>query len=200
LNDIFAGFVKTKLEPRTLVITCGLPASLKTGVAEEISKIKGYPILRSDTIRLEVLKDKDIFDQKVAGNINNRLAVYEEMFRRANILAAGRNGVILDATFITQTLRERAAEIASNNDLAFAIFETSCTQEIALSRIRNRSREKYESNALTQEAYLANKDKFEPINIEAIKAKFPALKIVYLTINTCQYGRDNWTISKEEKR
>jgi predicted kinase len=200
LKDIFAGFVETKLEPYTVVIICGLPASLKTGVAEEISKIKGYPILRSDTIRLEVLRGKDIFDSKVAGNMDNRLAVYEEMFRQANVLASERNGVILDATFVTQTLRERAAEIATKNGLAFAIFETSCTQETALSRIKNRSRGKYESNALTQEAYLANKDKFEPVNIDAIKAKFPALKIVYLTVNTCQYGRANWTITKEEKR
>jgi predicted kinase len=199
LKEPFAGFIE-KLEPRTLVITCGLPASLKTGVAEEISKIKGYPILHSDTIRLEVLKDKDIFDPQVAGNMNNRLAVYEEMFRQATILAKEENGVILDATFITQALRERAAEIAVKNGLAFAIFETSCTQETALNRIRGRSREKYESNALTQEAYLANKNKFEPITIDTIKTKFPTLEIVYLTVDTCQYGINNWTITKQEKR
>lgn len=200
MKEPFAGFVETKLEPRTLVITCGLPASFKTGVAEEISKIKGYPILRSDTIRLEVLRGKDVFDPKVAGNMNNRLAVYEEMFRRANTLAAVESGVILDATFVTQTLRERAAEIAAKNGLAFAIFETSCPQETALARIRSRSREKYESNALTEEAYLANKSKFEPVNVDAIKEKFPALKIVHLTVDTCQSGMINWTITKEEKR
>ncbi|MDR0371942.1 MAG: ATP-binding protein [Nitrososphaerota archaeon] len=196
----FADFIETKLELPALVITCGLPAGFKTGVAEEISKIKGYPILRSDMIRLEVLKGKDIFDPKVAGNINNRLAVYEEMFRRANTLAAKGSGVILDATFITQELRERAAEIATKNCLAFAIFETSCPQETALSRIRNRNKEKYESNALTEEAYWANKSKFEPINIDVIKEKFPALKIVHLTVDTGQCGMTNWVITKEEKR
>jgi len=199
LKETFAGFLE-RLEPRTLVITCGLPASLKTSVAEEISKIKGYPILHSDTIRLEVLKGKDIFDPKVAGNMNNRLAVYEEILRRANVLAKGENGAILDATFITQTLREQAAEIAAKNGLTFAIVETSCTQETALNRIKNRSREKYESNALTQEAYLANKNNFEPINIEPIKTKFPMLKIVYVTVDTCQYSSNNWTITKQEKR
>ncbi len=199
MKETFAGFID-KLEARTLVITCGLPASLKTGVAEEISKIKGYPILHSDTIRLEVLKGKDIFDPKVAGNVNNRLAVYEEMFRRATVLAKGENGAILDATFIAQTLREQAAGIAAKNGLAFAIVETSCTQETALNRIKNRSREKYESNALTQEAYLTNKNNFEPIKIEHIKTKFPMLKIVYVTVDTCQYASNNWTITKQEKR
>lgn len=199
MKESFAGFIE-KLEPRTLVITCGLPASLKTGVAEEISKSKRYPILHSDTIRLEVLKDKDIFDPQIAGNINNRLAVYEEMFRQASVLVKKENGAILDATFITQTLREQAAEIAAKNGLAFVIVETNCTQETALNRIKNRSREKYESNALTQEAYLANKNNFEPVNIDTIKTKFPMLKIVYITVDTCQYGSNNWIITKQEKR
>jgi predicted kinase len=114
-----------------------LPASYKTGVAEEISKIKGYPILRSDLIRIEVHKGKDIFDPKVAGNMNNRMSVYDEMFRRAEMLVS-KGGVILDATFITSELRERAAEVAAKNNLAFVIFETSCPQEIALERIKKR--------------------------------------------------------------
>ena len=88
MKEPFASFVKTKLEPRTLLITCGLPASYKTETSEEIAKIKGYPILRSDLIRLEVLKNEDIFDAKVAGNMNKRLSVYDEVFRRADELAS----------------------------------------------------------------------------------------------------------------
>jgi len=86
MKEPFASFVKTHLEPRTLLITCGLPASYKTETSEEIAKIKSYPILRSDLIRLEVLKNEDIFDAKVAGNMNKRLSVYDEVFRRADEL------------------------------------------------------------------------------------------------------------------
>ena len=103
MKEPFVSFVKTQLEPRTLLITCGLPASYKTETSEQIAKIKGYPIFRSDLIRLEVLKNEDIFDAKVAGNMNKRLSVYDEVFRRADELACKTNGgMILDATFVTQ--------------------------------------------------------------------------------------------------
>ena len=61
MKEPFASFVKTKLEPRTLLITCGLPASYKTETSEEIAKIKGYPILRSDLIRLRSPKERGYF-------------------------------------------------------------------------------------------------------------------------------------------
>jgi uncharacterized protein len=202
MKEPFASFVKTKLGPRTLMITCGLPASYKTETSEEIAKIKGYPMLRSDIIRLEVLKNEDIFDAKVAGNMNKRLSVYDELFKRADALAQKdkKGGMILDATFVTQELRERAAEIAAKNNMTFVILQTSCPQEVSLTRISRRTKEKYESNALTPEAYLANKSKFEPVNIDALKKKYPTLKITHLTVDTCHDEMDKWFIIGEEKR
>ena len=201
MKEPFASFIKAKLETRTLMITCGLPASYKTETSEEISKIKGYTILRSDLVRLEVLKNEDIFDAKVAGNMNKRLSVYDELFRRADELASkNKGGMILDATFVTQELRERAAEIAAKNKMSFVIIQTSCPQEVSLGRIKRRTKEKYESNALTEEAYIANKNKFEPINIDAIKKKYPTLKITHLTVDTCHDEMERWFIIGEEKR
>ena len=43
----------------------------------------------ADMIRREILKGQDIFDAKVAGDLNKRMSVYEEMFRRADIQGAG---------------------------------------------------------------------------------------------------------------
>ncbi|MEJ2280817.1 MAG: hypothetical protein P8X97_02720 [Candidatus Bathyarchaeota archaeon] len=83
----FAEFVKENLGQNILLITCGLPGTWKTETSQEISKIKGYPILRTDLIRLEVLKNEDIFDPKVAGNMNKRAMVYDEMFNQAENLA-----------------------------------------------------------------------------------------------------------------
>src|SRR5665647_1281170 len=195
MKEPFTSFIKTELEPRTLLITCGLPASYKTETSEQVSKIKGYPILRSDLIRLEVLKNEDIFDAKVAGNMNKRLSVYDELFRRADELAAkGKGGLILDATFVTQELRRRAAEIAAKNNLTFVILQTSCPQEISLSRIKRRTKEKYESNALTEEAYLANKNKFEPVDIADLKKQYPTLKVTHLTVDTCHDETDQWFV------
>ena len=84
LKEPFAEFVKNNLDAKTLLITCGLPGTWKTETSEEVAKLKGYPILRSDLIRLEVLKNEDVFDTKVAGDMRKRLSVYDELFRRAN--------------------------------------------------------------------------------------------------------------------
>lgn len=201
MKEPFATFVKTELGPRTLLITCGLPASYKTETSEEVSKIKGYHILRSDLIRLEVLKNEDVFDVKVAGNMNKRLSVYDEVFRRADETAGkSKNGVILDATFVTQDLRRRAAEIAAKHDLTFVILQTSCPQEVSLTRIKRRTKEKYESNALTEEAYLANKSKFEPVDIDDLKKRYPQLKVMHLTVDTCHDNSNDWYIVGIEKR
>lgn len=201
MREPFATFIKRELEPRTLLITCGLPASYKTETAEKISEIMGYPILRSDLIRLEVLKNEDVFDVKVAGNMNKRLSVYDEVFRRADEQAAkSKGGLILDATFVTQELRRRAAEIAAKNDMTFVILQTSCPQEVSLARISKRTKEKYESNALTEEAYLANKNKFEPVDIDELKKKYPTLKVTHLTVDTCRDETDHWFVVEIEKR
>jgi predicted kinase len=200
LREPFTEFIKAELGSETLLITCGLPATWKTETSEEASKIKGYPILRSDLIRLEVLKNEDVFDPKVAGNMSKRLHVYDEMFRRANDLAGERKGVILDATFVTQELRRRAAEIAARHGLTFVILETSCPQEVSVERIKRRTKEKYESNALTVDAYLANKRKFEPVDLDNLKKLYPKLKIVQLTVDTCHDSPEDWYIVGMEKR
>jgi predicted kinase len=200
LRERFAEFIKNELGSDTLLITCGLPATWKTETSEEVSKIKGYPILRSDLIRLEVLKNEDVFDPKVAGNMRKRLSVYDEMFRRADALAEKHEGVILDATFVTQELRRRAAEIAAKHDLTFVILETNCPQEVSVERINRRTKEKYESNALTVEAYLANRNKFEPIDLDDLKKQHLQLKIIQLTVDTCHDSPEDWYIIDIDKR
>jgi predicted kinase len=200
LREPFAEFVETNLAPETLLITCGLPATWKTETSAEVSKIKGYPILRSDLLRLEVLKGEDVFDAKVAGNMNKRLSVYDEMFRQADALAGQGKGIILDATFVTQELRRRAAEIAAKHGMTFVILETSCPQEVSVERLQKRTKEKYESNALTVEAYLANKRKFEPVDLDDLKKLYPPLKVMHLTVDTCHDSPEDWYIIGMEKR
>jgi predicted kinase len=200
MKEPFARFIEAKLGPRTLLITTGLPGTWKTETSEETSKIKGYTILRSDIIRLEVLKNEDVFDAKVAGNMNKRLSVYDEVFRRADDLAQkGTQGIILDATFVTQDLRRRAAEIAANHGMTFVILQTSCPEEVSVSRIQRRTKENYESNALTVDAYLANKKKYEPVDVVDLKKTCPKLKILHLTVDTCHDNPEDWYVIGMEK-
>jgi predicted kinase len=201
LREPFGEFVKDQLKQGTLLITCGLPGTWKTETAEEISRIKEFPILRSDLVRLEVLKGEDVFDVKVASDMGKRLSVYDELFRRAEALVQkGGGGVILDATFVTQYLRRRAAEIAARYAMAFVILQTSCSEEASIRRITQRTKEDYESNALTPDAYYSNKKKFEAVDLDDLKKRFPQLEIVYLTIDTERDAPEDWYIVGMEKR
>lgn len=194
MRESFAKFVESTLSTNILLITCGLPGTWKTETSQEISKLKGYPILRTDLIRLEILKNEDIFDPKVAGNMNKREMVYDEMFRQAEILAKKGKGVILDATFVTQNLRRRAAEVAANNNIPLIILQTHCSEDASIKRILKRTKENYVSNALTRDAYIANKKRFEPIDLDDLKQGHPNLEMIHLTVDTEYDNPDDWYI------
>jgi len=194
LKEPFAKVVESELDPNVLMITCGLPGTWKTETAQEISRIKGIPILRTDLIRLEVLENEDVFDEKVASSMSKRELVYDAMFRRAENLAQEGNGVILDATFVTQKLRREAAAIAAKYKLTFVILQTHCSEEASIGRILKRTKEKYESNALTRQAYLNNKKIFEPVDLEDFKAVYPDLGILHLLVDTERDPPEDWYV------
>ena len=200
MREPFAEFVKAKLNPDILLVTCGLPGTWKTETSQEISKIKGYPILRTDLIRLEVLKNEDVFDEKVASNMSKRQLVYDEMFRQAENFAQKGKGMILDATFVTQKLRRRAAEIAAKNKIPFVILQTSCSEDASITRILRRTKQNYESNALTKQAYLNNKKRFETVDLDDLKQRHAGLDIIHLTVDTECDNPDDWYIIGKEIR
>ena len=200
MKEPFAKFIETELGSGFLLIACGLPGTYKTETTEEVAKIKGYPLLRSDLIRLEVLKDEDIFDEKVASSMDKRTMVYDEMFRQADECLKKNNGVILDATFVTQSLRRRTAAIAAKHNLIFVILQTDCPQEASIRRILKRTKENYVSNALTEQAYLNNKERFEEVNLNDLKRLNPNLSIVHLIVDTQYETPEDWYIIGMEKK
>ena len=197
----FTEVIEKEVPKDCILISVGLPGSWKSPVTEEIAKIKDFQILRSDLIRLEVLKGEDVFDHKVASDPDRRKRVYEEMFRRAETnLKTDNRGLILDATFFTQELRSRAAELAQQAKRTLVIAECVCTEERSIERILKRTKENYESNALTREAYLDNKALFQPVDIGDLKRKFANLPIIHLIIDTEFDTLPEWTIKKIDKR
>jgi len=194
MREHFLQFMEETLGPEIVLIACGLPASYKTETTEVIARIKGYKILRTDMIRLEVLKNEDIFDEKVASSMEKRKAVYDEMFRMADELSERQGGIILDATFVTQSLRRRAAEVAASHGKTFVIQQTQCPKEVSLRRISERSRENYESNALTEQAYVNNLKKFETVDLEDLKALHPELPIEHLLVDTTSDLEQDWRV------
>ena len=200
MKEPFGSFVENELGAGVLLITCGLPGTWKTETSEEIARIKGYPILRSDLIRLEVLKGENIFDEKIASDMSKRTMVYDETFRRADEALTKGDSVIMDATFVTQSLRRRAAEVAAKHNKTFVVLETSCPQEVAIARIVRRTKDNYESNALTEQAYLNNKKKFEKVDVDDLKQLYPKLKIIHVTVDTEHDPPEGWYVIGLGKR
>ena len=200
MKEPFGKFIESRLGDDILLITCGLPGTWKTETSEEISKIKGYPIVRNDLVRKEVFKNEDIFDEKVASNMDKRTMVYDETFRRAEETVKSGDSVIIDATFVTQSLRRRAAEIAAKHNKTFVILQTDCPQEVAIGRILRRTKESYESNALTEQAYLNNKKKFQQVDLDDLKRLNPNLNIIHLIVDTQHDPPEEWYITGVEKR
>jgi predicted kinase len=147
-----------------------------------------------------VLKNEDIFDEKVASNMGKRTMVYDEMFARAEEILRKGDGVILDATFVTQSLRRRAAAIAAKHNLTFIIMQTDCPQEVAIARILKRTKEDYESNALTEEAYLSNKKRFEEVNLDDLKGLYPNLNVIHFIVDTRNDRPEDWYIINVQKK
>jgi len=200
LKETFGSFVENELGAGVLLITCGLPGTWKTETSEEIARTKGYPILRSDLIRLEVLKGENIFDEKIASDMSKRTMVYDETFRRADEALEKGDSVIIDATFVTQSLRRRAAEVAARHNKTFIVLETRCPQEVAIARILRRTKDNYESNALTEQAYLNNKKKFEKVDVDDLKQSYPELKIIHVTVDTQHDPPEGWYVIGVGKR
>lgn len=198
MKEPFVDFMKRDLPSCAVLISCGLPASYKTETTEVIAAIKGYIVLRTDILRLEILKDEDIFDEKVASNMDKRTLVYDEMFRMAHELTNKGKGVILDATFVKQSLRRRAAEVAEKSRFPLIIQQTQCPQEVSLRRISERSKENYESNALTEQAYLNNKSKFEDVDLDELKGIYPGLSITHLLVDTTSDEVEDWLVIGKE--
>jgi len=200
MREPFRKFVTQEVKDGFLLIACGQLATCKTRATGEIQKIKSGKLLRTDIIRLEVLKNQDIFDHKVGGDMAKRTQVYDVMFEMADEAFKNNKNVILDATFVTQKLRQQAAAIAVKNNVPLVILQTNCPQEVSIKRILARDKEKYESNALTEEAYLSNKEKFEAVDLEALKKDNPSVRLVHLVVDTASNPPEDWFITHYEKR
>jgi predicted kinase len=200
LKEPFAEFIDAELGPDVLLIACGLPGTWKTETSEEVARLKGYTIVRSDLVRKEVLKNEDIFDEKVASNMDKRLLVYDETFRRADEVLAKGGGVIIDATFVTQALRRRAAGLAAKHNRTLVIMQTHCPREVSIARILRRTEENYESNALTEQAYVNNEKKFEKVDLADLGEANPQLDIIHLIVDTQYDPPEDWHIIGAEKR
>jgi len=192
MKNLFLNYIKNDLKPPYLMITCGLPATLKTTLAREVAAITGCRLLRSDVVRREIMGNDDIYDERIASDQDRRAFVYSELFRRA--AACESPCLILDATFFLQSFRRQAAALAAARRIPFVIVETVSPKKNALERIKQRDKNSTDSNAISSAAYFENERIFEPVDIVSLAEEFPGLFITHLKVDTAQFDPSSWII------
>ena len=90
--------------------------------------------------------------------------------------------------------------MAAKHHKTFVIQQTQCPKEISLRRISARTKENYESNALTEQAYTNNVKKFEIVDLEDLKSLYPDLDIVHLLVDTTSDSEDEWLVIDRTNR
>lgn len=130
-----------KLGPPVLLVVYGLSGTGKTTLAQRLAEQLSIDSLGTDTIRRELYGKKvsSADSQAALYQPSQRLRVYDEMFDRAERLLCDRLSVILDGTFPTVSLRQRAAELSRRYAAVPRLVHCHCQAEFALQRIVDRA-------------------------------------------------------------
>lgn len=155
--------------PPCLVLTCGLPASGKSWLAQRMGQRFDARVLRSDMERKLAagMSPGDRPEGQAAEDLysaENTDAVYTSLCRRAfNTLARGRWAVI-DATFTARDQRRRFVDAAARLGHPVVVVEVTCSPELTRERMSRRSVDRGEVSDADHAVYEAIRQRFEPLD------------------------------------
>lgn len=135
-----------------LVMVMGLPGSGKSFFAKALAKEIGATYLGSDELRKEL---------GMMGNysLDNKLTIYEEMFKRAKEIHKSGKSVVLDGTFFLQQVRDLVTFLTKSLSWKMSIIRIMADEELITKRL-SKKREDSEADI---EVYKKIKSEFEPI-------------------------------------
>ena len=137
----------------TLIVYCGLPGVGKSVASAYTASNLPAERYRSDEIRKQLFPDPEYTSEET-------LATYDELLERGRAdLEAGSN-VVLDATFRTERLRERAADLARDAGANAVFTRVTCDPGVVERRLEERTNSVSDADL---RVYHLVKDSFEPI-------------------------------------
>jgi uncharacterized protein len=155
---------KTSLKP-VLFITTGLTGTGKTTIAKKFKVDYNAFLISTDSVRKELAgvdKYERHHDAYNTGMYSpeKMMQTYTKIFEKAAaFLSQGRN-VVLDATFKTKNLREKAEETAFKNNANFLALHCNTSEENVKKYLESRVKKKSISDG-RWEIYVKQKDSFE---------------------------------------
>jgi len=135
-----------------LVMVMGLPGSGKSFFAKALAKEIGAMYLGSDELRKEL-------GMMGHYSLDNKLTIYEEMFKRAKEIHKSGKSVVLDGTFFLQQVRDLVTFLTKSLSWKMSIIRIMADEELITKRL-SKKREDSEAGI---EVYKKIKSEFEPI-------------------------------------
>ena len=141
-----------------LVLVCGPPGTGKSTVAERVAERLGGRLLRTDVVRKELYPDPSYTSEESA-------AVYDELFLRAREALESGEHVVLDGTFRSTALRERAACVAEAAGDDYRVVRVTCAEAVVRERIAARADDPSDADFRIHKQIKAE---FEPVERDCV--------------------------------
>jgi aminoglycoside phosphotransferase family enzyme/predicted kinase len=130
-----------QLGPPVLLIFGGLMGCGKSTLAANFADAFGIELVSTDHIRRSLIGSSDAPAKYGDGNYqpDMRTRIYDNVFCRADERLRDGESAILDGTFLTCCLRDRAYELASRHGAVALYVQCTCPRVVAYARIQKRS-------------------------------------------------------------
>lgn len=138
----------------SLVVVCGPPGVGKTTVAGAAATRLDAAVLRTDVVRKELFPEPTYADGETA-------AVYEELLDRGRERVTAGESVVLDGTFRTVSLRERAVTAARECGARAQVFRVVCAEDTVRERLAGREADASDADF---EIHRQIRREFEPVD------------------------------------
>ncbi|HYB19572.1 MAG TPA: AAA family ATPase [Thermodesulfobacteriota bacterium] len=170
-----------KLNPPTLLVTCGLMGTGKSTIARSVSEALGWKLLRSDVLRKELAhlsSQEHRFENFHQGIYSPDFSrrTYRVLFEKASALLNSGQSLILDGSFKKQADRQEALALARHTNADFLLVECQCSEEEIQRRMARRAAEESDPSDGRWEIFSDQKKDYD--KMEGIPSE------IYLSLNT----------------
>jgi aminoglycoside phosphotransferase family enzyme/predicted kinase len=162
------GYILRKRLKPGIILFCGLMGTGKSTLASELSFELGLDHVRSDVVRKKLVgmpankRDLSEYGSGIYSEDWTR-ATYDSLLSTAGkTLEAGR-GIILDASFVKRTDRDRFRQLAKDLDVPCFVINTACPEDLVKQRMNARILDTAEPSDGRWELYHLQKNEFESI-------------------------------------
>jgi aminoglycoside phosphotransferase family enzyme/predicted kinase len=153
-----------QLGPPILLIVGGLMGSGKSTLAAKLAEAFGSELLSTDQIRHGLMGASESPAGYGEGNYrpDMRSRVYDELFRQAGELLKDGQSVVLDGTFLTGCLRDRAYDLGRRSGAMCLHMHCTCPRQVAYARIQKRTETGQSQSEARTELYDLQAQDLEP--------------------------------------